>query len=685
MGVKVRGFDGGQVVMAGAHVRGVTAGGAPSAPLGAWDPIGCGAGSMVMVYGPFQCEEVARHRHVPSPVLEIVRTKPDARPYNGTTDWLHYGSILSSVSVLSSVLSGASPMSVPSSERNCVHNRVRGGLSVVDFGVEPYLHTAPFRDGVLAWSGYDADTITTQCVDLVKGWCEYWTTGSNDTRRPLDTLRFVNSGGLPYYETVPNPVRWMPCWHTSLQFASDITKGLRWYAGTRTPEFQRATPGGSVAYAQIFMDEITAGYLTPTHYRIDYTFHVTLRETEWWYDYSSVTTFVCSFTHKFHGFRGDLTTPSTGVTDIDVTNLGIFSEEWTCRVAECDNPTNGARHWGDLFSTTGITTTVDPDTIQTTLASFTSTLTEVGDLPDRLSRVSRALDPGPFGGLVEQRMGDIRLSAFQSTSDAFTALEDGLETNLIEQISQLSGLPDYLPRLSECVRLVKTLAKKDVIGTVAQLTDIVADLRLRYAYAYGPDFDFLMSEIPKIESLVIQLLSTGPTVRVARGKFSWDFPEGEFNVPYSRLETRTKLVLPVVINRDILEYMGVHTIGLTPTPGNFWDLVPFSFVVDWFVDIGRRLREAENIAVLSLTAPSYLVHTFKVVAPVPDQVTEAVLEDMYSSESVFDAARLEWVRFEREISRSVPPPFTGRYDFALPGRPPNWMNAAALAWSLFKI
>lgn len=680
MGITVHNLDAHQFVLVGAHLIGVRSDWLSYCPMGEWDPIGVGIGQSLVVYGPFLTEEVAGHYWAANPSLQILDTKPIVSAYNGNDDWLRYGSPLSGISVLSNILAGRQSLSIPSKERNCIHWRVRGDLSLTDANLTPFLEQSTFR-GYLGWNASNVvNSITTECWGG-GGWRDSFTTGTDGQRRVWDTLRATNTNGVVTYTSVPRPWADRPfaTWHTASQLVSDVKNGLRWAVDDVTPIRVRRSPTGILGLTDVRMSSFSGGYVSESRFELDYTFTIrwSSDQTDWF-----STVFRTTLVHEFLGFTPDYSHLPIGVTDVDVKSRGNFRETWNTTVQSCSDPARGVGIWGSAIFASGGVTTTRSENITTLLASDTSALTETGDIPSRIESARQILKPGSFHYACDLLRGDIRLSAFQSTSDALVQLESGLDTNLIEQISQLSELPDYLPRLVEAVRLVKSLAKLDVVGSIRDLLDLVTSLRLRYSYAYAPDFDFLETELPRIGGLVERLLLNGPVTRIARGKFTWVFPEGTFGVPFSRLETRTKLVVPNEISPAILSAMGIRSLGLSPTPGNFWDLVPFSFVVDWFFDIGRRIREAENIALLSLTSPSYLCHTFRIVAPIPDEVMETV-PLVAMSESNPDVYRPEWIWFLREISRTVPPPRTGRFDFDLPGRPPNLANMGSLLWQLF--
>jgi hypothetical protein len=282
---------------------------------------------------------------------------------------------------------------------------------------------------------------------------------------------------------------------------------------------------------------------------------------------------------------------------------------------------------------------------------------------------------------VDENQGSIIASAFQSTSNALEVLEGGLNTNLIEQLSQLSDIADYLPRLHQALAIVRTLKRGDLPKTIGQTIDLVAELRLKFAFQYAPDFDFLTTELPRIGTVAGQLFRQGTDVVVARGVFRYDFQPGEFGREFSSLETRTKVVAKRDNDSVLAKVLGIDALGLLPSGANAWDLVPLSFVLDWFVDIRSRIRDLEAAVVMVALGPSYYCHSFRVVSPISDQEMELMRVRSQSLRD-FGLRSPELVWYTRHISRQVPPPRLGKYDFRMPSRLPSWATAGALGWKL---
>jgi len=78
-------------------------------------------------------------------------------------------------------------------------------------------------------------------------------------------------------------------------------------------------------------------------------------------------------------------------------------------------------------------------------------------------------------------------------------------------------------------------------------------------------------------------------------------------------------------------FNALESLGLNPSAANLWDLIPFSFVVDWFLPIGSvlsRLDAYENNALLRDV--KYRIETFKVLWPLTKQELEDLIGNQFS-------------------------------------------------------
>jgi hypothetical protein len=167
-----------------------------------------------------------------------------------------------------------------------------------------------------------------------------------------------------------------------------------------------------------------------------------------------------------------------------------------------------------------------------------------------------------------------------------------------------------------------------------------------------------------------------PTV-VARGAFHWDFPDGWYP-DRTTLETRSKVVAASGLSPELANFLGVRTLGFAPTLAQYWDLIPFSFVVDWFLNVGGRARAVESMALLAAIGPSCIVQSYRIVSSLDDEGLSRIGLGYFTSGS----EQVQLVSYIREVSQHLPPIRSGGFDFGSPIRLPNWATAGSLLYQV---
>jgi hypothetical protein len=285
-----------------------------------------------------------------------------------------------------------------------------------------------------------------------------------------------------------------------------------------------------------------------------------------------------------------------------------------------------------------------------------------------------------FSKRVERYFGDIRLSSYLSASDALDQISGGIDDNLVETLGEADEVLTLLPGLIESSRDIIRLAKNPSEVTIRGVLDIIASLRLQQKFALEPDFQLVTEVLPRMESVArrIQKLASSGEV-IGRGSFTYEFPLWEFGRENSKLVTRSKVISSRDSKALLEKALGVRALGLLPSPSSLWDLVPFSFVVDWFTDIGGRLRDLESAGFLALMNIQCYTHSYTISSSLTD---DELAKDGLVSASYSGSKRPEVRYYAREVSSCVPRISDGRYDFRLPGRLPNWLTAGSLIWQL---
>jgi hypothetical protein len=136
---------------------------------------------------------------------------------------------------------------------------------------------------------------------------------------------------------------------------------------------------------------------------------------------------------------------------------------------------------------------------------------------------------------------------------------------------------------------------------------------------------------------------------------------------YSVAEAEKQLLQRVM--RSALE------LDLTPSLSNLWDLVPFSFVIDWFLPIGDQLAFLENknyASTLPVVAACY-TEVFEWTRPAPNSIRGWTA-----------TGELHYRLYRRKCSRVLVTPTLISPENPLPRLPKHWVEGGALITQLFK-
>lgn len=162
---------------------------------------------------------------------------------------------------------------------------------------------------------------------------------------------------------------------------------------------------------------------------------------------------------------------------------------------------------------------------------------------------------------------------------------DSLESNWIENLNQGVGSPHDI--LGPLVRGYAAVKAGDAVTAMKSF----ASLYLAYKYQVAPNIrdahDLKNSLVRQLELIAAQ----PATVRAAKVKYTDKHPfGGSITSTYT-----TQYHLTPRDSKFSRLWSGLERLGLTVDPANLWDLVPFSFVADWFINIGDLCEQVAAV------------------------------------------------------------------------------------------
>lgn len=313
------------------------------------------------------------------------------------------------------------------------------------------------------------------------------------------------------------------------------------------------------------------------------------------------------------------------------------------------------------------------------VCAWTPVFTAQGETdPPRLAQLGK---DGLTYGLrheVERYLGDIRLSSFKAASDALGDLAGGIDSDVLQTLVKVNDLSSLIPNIKDAIIGLRSIVSGDIPSGILSLIDMVTSLRLQSQFTYRPDLLLLQKQLPEMLSLMRTFHKSRPNIVSSRGSFHYEFPQGTFGREESHLETHAT----VFCNRDsdhvLSSILDVRSLGILPGPANAWDLVPFSFIVNWFTGVGQRIRDLENSAFLILLSPRRFVYSYKIWSP----LTQHELEKYHILRDDGEDLPPRLVYYRRDVSAYPPRIGDGRFDFGMPTRLPDWETSLSLTWQL---
>lgn len=277
-----------------------------------------------------------------------------------------------------------------------------------------------------------------------------------------------------------------------------------------------------------------------------------------------------------------------------------------------------------------------------------------------------------FRSWIEKNLRDIRPASALSTADAMSDLQRSPNTDVLQNLVKIKDISSQIPKIMDLVEIVRKLANRD-LSSIRDIIDFLTSLRLQYGFQWRPEFELLIEVLPQLPGALLAF-SQNAEMLIGRGKYEYDFLDTEC-YRTCHLVVRTKIVASSDISSALATYLRADSLGILPTPANIWDIIPFSFVVNWFTNMGKRIRQLGQMANMWLLDPIVIVHTYTFTS----NYTSAELDAM-SCRSLAGAEKPHMKVHIREVSSLVSFPCTGHFDFQRITTSPDWTIVGSLLW-----
>lgn len=224
----------------------------------------------------------------------------------------------------------------------------------------------------------------------------------------------------------------------------------------------------------------------------------------------------------------------------------------------------------------------------------------------------------------------------------------GLQSNWIENLAQVKGALDVVKPLIDGYRAVKT-------GNFALGRRALAGAYLAYKYQIAPT----ISDAQDIHKNLIPTLKDSTVNRLVneRRRGATHIVRASQNGP-ADLSYYCTYHLQLKDNYFAAIWNALEKLGLDPSAANMWDLIPFSFVIDWFTKIGPALSviSAYNSSNL-IRDLRYRIESFKAQWVIPKTEFVALFND-----ELLPIGKMKYTWYDRRIYSSFGSidPFAGQ-------------------------
>lgn len=275
---------------------------------------------------------------------------------------------------------------------------------------------------------------------------------------------------------------------------------------------------------------------------------------------------------------------------------------------------------------------------------------------------------------------------------SFFSSKDAIDTDLVQlgsnHIETLVELRDVLAMV-DVVRLVARLRHnpRNIAKLLPRLLDVLAAAKLTYSLGIAPTIDDALEVQSRSRELARRFLHAKNTgMRKAHGKFSVKCPSGYLaGFEDAWVTARSTVWYELDLDTSVAYALAVKSMGLLPSLQYVWDLLPLSFVADWFLHVSDKLGALDTQAQMFVMRVSHCTHSVSCNWKFdPDVSEEYSFVPANSAEGEEPSYWTGYSYYERFITTTVPVLAPTNLPVFGEASIPDWGTFLSLVYLLYK-
>lgn len=261
---------------------------------------------------------------------------------------------------------------------------------------------------------------------------------------------------------------------------------------------------------------------------------------------------------------------------------------------------------------------------------------------------------------------------------AIDALDSGtgtISTNMSQTVIKLNSVGDLAGDFSKNAGQLRDIFHAQIgkplgSATIAEVTDFVSGTYLATVFSLRPLAEFIFRWLGDAKEAIEGGIGLSGDYRW-HGTFTYDVPIDPADVVYfDAIRLRLGATMKITVESDTSALLaGLRSLGFTPGLSQVWDNIPMSFVVNWFTNLGARMKDLESVALMSLFGTPISTYTYRLEASIRRTSLPTGLQLVGGLPTV--------VLWNRDVTKYPPTPRSGKYDFRAP-RAPDLITAVSL-------